>query len=44
MPVRLLIIRFPKDIKQLMQEINEPYAIAAFERFEVVEAAIPQLS
>jgi hypothetical protein len=31
MPVQLLEIQFPKDIKHLINERTEPYEITAFE-------------
>jgi len=43
MPVQLLEIQFSKDIKRLIHERTEPYEIAAFERSEVLDAAIIQL-
>jgi len=43
MPVQLLEIQFPKDIKHLIHERTEPYEIATFERSEVLDAAIIQL-
>ncbi len=44
MPVQLLIIQSLMDIKQLTHKRTEPYEIGAFERCEVVDAAIIQLT
>ena len=44
MPLQVLMIHFRKDMKPLQHKSFEAYAVRAFERLEVADTAIKQLS
>ena len=44
MPLQLLMIHFRKDMKPLQHKGFEAYAVRAFERPQVADTAIKQLS